>query len=574
MASFIAMWIFGGVVAAIFCMIVGMIRYFSDSKESHWLTSLISILGISLSLVYIAFIPFDIYLTSTGQESFVIPFIFISWNIKTVYNVLCLVIVVFWIVILPFGYFYIEEGVDEYYANSDFSASYHRDYIDDLEYSEDLSYWQKLVRTFQHTLLFVVWWMIIVILWYFVFGYNAKVDIEREKWMMFENIELDTFVRLALSLFLILGSAIKTLYSAYGLSAFTFFLIKGQKSPSQEKKEIKRSIAQVREQYRSLQEKYASGRAKKKRSDIRLMKQLKTEERKLRLESTQIEYQLKKSENKDFCSRILSFIFTVIKPFRITLGFICLGISITIVLSLAWGDINRVMYSKCGWSWGFQVVKESHEETHQLVSSMINLYDYIFVQLSKVFPLDLIFFLIVLAHYFISTLYAITRIGIRVLFISIYRVKRDRTYPQAICFMALFNIMIMYSFTFDLSTLMPRYLSYASQTGTAKYMSKIFQFNTTILIKNVLFSNIIFLMSILFVVFYWVFLLVQIFKSDTDFIINFWCWAKEEEYSDDEEDRNTKDDEKGNLTNEMEEIRKANKLDYAVLFEQEAMSIH
>jgi len=41
---------------------------------------------------------------------------------------------------LPFGYFYIEEGVDEYYANSDFSASYHRDYIDDLEYSEDLSY--------------------------------------------------------------------------------------------------------------------------------------------------------------------------------------------------------------------------------------------------------------------------------------------------------------------------------------------------------------------------------------------------------------------------------------------------
>ena len=498
-----------------------------------------------------------------------------SWNIKTVYNVLCLAIVIFWIWILPFGYFYIEEGVDEYYANSDFSASYHRDYIDDLEYSEDLSYWQKLVRTFQHTLLFVVWCMIVVIMWYFIFSYNAKVDIEREKWMMFENIELDTFVRLALSLFLIIGSGIKTLYSAYGLSAFTFFLIKGQKSPSQEKKEIKRSIAQVREQYRALQEKYASGRAKKKRSDIRLMKQLKTEERKLRLESTQIEYQLKKSENKDLCSRILSFIFTVLKPFRITLGFICLGISITVVLSLAWGDINRVLYSKWGWSCGFQVVKESHDETHQLVSSMINLYDYIFVQLSKLFPLDLVFFLIVLTHFFVSTLYAITKIGIRVLFISIYRVKRDRTYPQAIWFMALFNIMIMFSFTFDLSTLMPRYLSYASQNGTAKYMSKIFQFNTTILIKNALFSNITFLMSILFVLFYWVFFFYNMLQNkDNKFIINLCCWAKEEEYSDDEEDKYIKDDEKGNSTNEMEEIRKANKLDYAVLFEQEAMSIH
>jgi len=189
--------------------------------------------------------------------------------------------------------------------------------------------------------------MVAVILCYFVFSYNAKVDIERSKWTIFENIELDTFVRLALSLFLIIGSAIKTLYSAYGLSAFTFFLIKGQKSASQEKKEIKKSIAQVREQYRALQEKYASGKRKKKtRSDIRMMKQLKTEERKLRLESTQIEYQLKKAEHKDICSRLLSMIFTVLKPFRITLGFICLGISLAIVVSLACGNVNKIMYSK------------------------------------------------------------------------------------------------------------------------------------------------------------------------------------------------------------------------------------
>lgn len=193
--------------------------------------------------------------------------------------------------------------------------------------------------------------MVLVILCYFVFSYNQKVDIEREKWMIFENIEIDTFVRLALSLFLIIGSSIKTLYSAYGLSAFSFFLIKGQKSPNQEKKDIKRSIAQVREQYRALQEKYTSGKRKKKtRSDIRMMKQLKTEERKLRLESTQIEYQLQKSEHKDICSRLLSMIFTVLKPFRITVGFVCLGVSIAIVASLACGNLNRILYSKCGFS--------------------------------------------------------------------------------------------------------------------------------------------------------------------------------------------------------------------------------
>lgn len=152
---------------------------------------------------------------------------------------------------------------------------------------------------------------------------------------------------------------------------------------------------------------------------------------------------------------------------------------------------------------------------------MVNLYDSIFVQLSKVFPLDLIMFLIVLTHYFVSTLYALSKIGIRFLFISIYRVKRDRTYPQAICCMALYMILIMFSFTFDLSSLMPRYLSYAAQSGHTKHMSKIFQFNTTILIKNALFSNITFFMSNMFIVFYsWFFFYHMVHNRDNQLIIN------------------------------------------------------
>jgi hypothetical protein len=88
MASIVMMSLFVFVVATIFSMILGMVRYFGDSKESHWLTTSISTLGITLSLVYIAFIPFDIYLTSTGQETFMIPFIFMNVSIKTVYSIL------------------------------------------------------------------------------------------------------------------------------------------------------------------------------------------------------------------------------------------------------------------------------------------------------------------------------------------------------------------------------------------------------------------------------------------------------------------------------------------------------
>lgn len=76
------------IMILIFASITSMIRYYSDNKESHWLTTMISVIGISLSLVYITFIPFDIYLTSQGLDHFTVPLIPIVLNIKTVYGIL------------------------------------------------------------------------------------------------------------------------------------------------------------------------------------------------------------------------------------------------------------------------------------------------------------------------------------------------------------------------------------------------------------------------------------------------------------------------------------------------------
>jgi hypothetical protein len=63
-------------------------------------------------------------------------------------------------------------------------------------------------------------------------------------------------------------------------------------------------------------------------------------------------------------------------------------------------------------------------------------------------------------------------------------------------------------------------------------------------------------------------------NQDSQFIINLCCCAEEEEYSDDEGAKEEQDNELASQGNEMEEIRKKSKLDYAVLFEQEAMSIN
>ena len=82
-------------------------------------------------------------------------------------------------------------------------------------------------------------------------------------------------------------------------------------------------------------------------------------------------------------------------------------------------------------------------------------------------------------------------------------------------------------------------------------------------------------MSNLFIAFYGVFFFYHMLQNrDSQFIINCCCCADEDEYSDDEETNEEIDNESLNKGKEMNEIRKANKLDYAVLFEQEAMSIN
>lgn len=80
-------------------------------------------------------------------------------------------------------------------------------------------------------------------------------------------------------------------------------------------------------------------------------------------------------------------------------------------------------------------------------------------------------------------------------------------------------------------------------------------------------------MSNVFIVFYSIFFFYHMMHNkDNQFIINWCCWAKEEEYSDDEETQGFKSG--SGKGNELKEIGKNNGLDYAVLFEQEAMSIN
>lgn len=55
---------------------------------------------------------------------------------------------------------------------------------------------------------------------------------------------------------ILIGASIKLVYQSYGMSALPLLLIKGTKSLEAEKEDIVKSIEDIREKLRAIQEKY------------------------------------------------------------------------------------------------------------------------------------------------------------------------------------------------------------------------------------------------------------------------------------------------------------------------------
>ena len=192
------------------------------------------------------------------------------------------------------------------------------------------------------------------------------------------------------------------------------------------------------------------------------MRKLKNEERKLRQEMSHLEYKIETGERKDCCSRLLRCVVTMLKPFRVTIGLVFLFTCFIMIVSLSFGNINRLIYSECGFKCGFQITDPKKAAQSGIIFSFIGLFDQIFVLFGHMFPLDLIVLNLMLVQFFLSTVYSITKQGIKVFFVSLYKIRKGSSYPQAIIMASLFLILIIFSFTFDLRILMPKYLTYGA----------------------------------------------------------------------------------------------------------------
>jgi len=62
---------------------------------------------------------------------------------------------------------------------------------------------------------------------------------------------------------------------------------------------------------------------------------------------------------ENFSWKLISKLLTFVSPFRIILGLGCLGLSILLVFSILVTNIDRLLNSKCGFSCGYVLEKNT-----------------------------------------------------------------------------------------------------------------------------------------------------------------------------------------------------------------------
>ncbi|CEP13189.1 hypothetical protein [Parasitella parasitica] len=207
------------------------------------------------------------------------------------------------------------------------------------------------------------------------------------------------------------GMAIFIVYTAPGLSIIPFNLIKGKRRIDAENDEINHRLVLVREQQRLIEHKYAGSDQALSAHDYRTLENLNDEERILvrRLNGIQ-------QDRAHFLQKVLK----VLRPFQ--------------------ASVNRI---------------DSAGVCH--VDGSIHAYD-------SLFPLDYIFMVAIIIYFFFATMAGVIQIGVRFLWVTLYRIKKGSTAPQGLLFSAtlltLGLLAVNYSIT---SVVAPGYAHFGSQ---------------------------------------------------------------------------------------------------------------
>jgi LMBR1 domain-containing protein 1 len=259
----------------------------------------------------------------------------------------------------------------------------------------------------------------------------------------------------ALGLLITVGTIIYILYTATGLALLPVALIKSAPSISAPSlaENTASQLEQNRERQRQLDGRNEGREGGLDSRDRRELESLVREERTLvRRERLAAET---RGEGRSIFIRAWTKTEAIFRPLKLIGGFLLMIIILLIWTSMLITGIDKAKNSVCGVQCGYVL---GHINIFQPVN-------YLFVVTSKIFPVDYIIFILLVLLFFCASVVGIATVGIRFLWITIFKIRKGHTSPQALLLATVLLTLIVLAINYSVAMMVaPQYATFGSQT--------------------------------------------------------------------------------------------------------------
>ncbi|OCL14376.1 putative lysosomal cobalamin transporter [Glonium stellatum] len=444
-------WVTYAIAIAILVAIASIFVYiYQTPRDRAASVTIVCIFTMSALLATVLLMPVDIALVSSTSSSkdgrkkdWATPDRVenIVYTLKIVYYSLYSLDAILCLLVVPFTYFWYEE------------------YDEDATEDGSQTVGSRLWGAFKYTLAFIALVVILFLVGFFVpAAKKAKqdkhLDLDYFKHLLAEN-HGERALTFALGLLITIGTLIYLIYTAVGLALLPVALIKS--APSISAPSLAANTATQleanRERQRQLEGRNEGREGGLDARDRRELESLVREERTLiRRERLAAE---SSGENRNWLVKAWIKIEAIFRPLKLLGGFVLMIIALTIFASMLITGIDKAKNSICKVNCGY-------------VLGHINIFqplNWIFVKSSKVFPIDYIIFLLLVLFLFSASVVGLATVGIRFLWIILFRIRKGHTSPQALLMATVMLTLIVLAINYSVAMMVaPQYATFGPQT--------------------------------------------------------------------------------------------------------------
>lgn len=446
-------WVVYAIAVVILLSVASLFVYlYQTHRERSAYVTTICIFTITCLLATVLLLPVDVALVSSTTSSKLGQrkdwasqdrVDNITYTLRIVYYLLYSIDALLCLLVIPFTYFWYEE-------------------YDEVASEEGhQSFSSRFWAAFKYTFVFVFLCVALFLIGFFVpVARNqdgAHWDLDYFKKLLSEN-HGERALTFALGLLITIGIIIYCFYTAVGMALLPVTLIKS--APSISAPALTQSTASQlesnQERQRQLEGRREGSTNGLSSKDQRELDALKREERTL-LRRQRLAAE-SSGEGQSLFWRIWIKLEAIFRPIKLIFGVLLIIIVLLIFASMLITGIDKGKNSICGKHCGYLL-------GHIHIFQPIN---YILVQSAKVFPIDYVIFLLLVMLFFAASVVGLATIGIRILWITIFRIRKAHTSPQALLVSTVLLTLITLALNYSVAMMVaPQYATFGPQTYCA-----------------------------------------------------------------------------------------------------------